>query len=1031
MYDSSNILPIERLIDRIADAFEAAWRVDQPAKLEEYLVEVAENCRATLFQELLAVELQLRRERGEDPRPADYEARFAHYGDGIRAAFELADDTGDPQSTRVEPSSGLPTRAETLVCHRRGVGAESEIERSRTIEAGAHFERFQLLEELGKGGFGTVWKAHDRVLKRLVALKIPRVGRLPLQDGSLLMEEARNVARLKHPGVVQVYDAGVESGTAYIASEYIAGSSLHEQLKGERLSCRRATEICLSVAEALHHAHKMGIVHRDLKPANILLDDTDDATYVADFGLAKSEGQEYPAGQLVGTASYMAPEQAAGRTSDVDRRSDIYSLGVILYEMITGHRPFRDESNQVAKTAETLKPIRPRRLNRAVPRDLEAICLRCLKHAREDRYATAADLAADLDRHLRGEAVAARPLMPPVRLARWARRRPAIAALALLSLTLLVTIVVGVRDDMDDTPLPDASAPPQPTTPASMRQDTAELLPGFTSNEDVFRLENVDEASDRIANLAAQETIVNVDLHGLNIGDPQIEPLLKMSRLKKIDLRRTSVTPIGYARLAAALPNAELFADEDVVHPVDREVLKHLLEILEDINGVYVAVLTTTPSGESQVHINLIRKDQANDLANALFMITRIDLWENRKVGHAGIPNLEHLRGLAHFGCDGSTVTEDILKQLAAIPTLTNLSANRCSSVVSSEVLQAWATLPNLQVLWVERAVLDDQGMAAVTSMARLRNLNISYSSLTDRQVEAISHLDLIDLNLDGSSLKEGQCRYLQESSVKYLRLHDSTLSDQDLRDVATLPNLESIHLERTNVSDVTVVPFASVPHLLAIWLDNTQITGTGLRNMQGPLKVFYLHGCPITDEGLEAICTNRELRELYLTSSRVSDDGVAHVANLHKLDQLKLVNSQITDNAVKYIAEASNIHNLWLDNTSVGDQTLAGLRSSNIRWLELSRTQITDAGLKYLAEIRSLDHLNLSDTKVTDTGVVQLKHLRRLRHLDLSGAQVTPQGVAELKRNLPDCEIVAENTNQKATNADAGETRPSEPRSD
>ena len=443
MHDSSNILPVERLIDRIADEFEAAWRADQSAKLEEYLAAVAEDCRGALFQELLAVELQLRREGGEEPRRAEYEARFAEYGDGIRAAFELADDTGDSQSTRTEPSSDLPTRGESdPVGHSCGASGEWGIERSQPIETGVQFGRFRLLEELGRGGFGTVWKAHDRVLKRLVALKIPRAGRLRPQDASLLMDEARNVARLKHVGVVQVYDAGEESGTAYIASEYISGRSLREQLKGERLSCRRAAEICLRVADSLHHAHEMGIVHRDLKPANILLDEAGTA-YVADFGLAKSDERESPAGQLVGTASYMAPEQAAGHGSEVDGRSDVYSLGVILYEMITRHRPLQDECDRVAKTGELFRPIRPRRLNRAVPRDLEAICLKCLRHAREDRYATAADLAGDLARHLRGEAVAARPLMPPVRLARWARRRPAIALLALLSLTLLVAIVVG------------------------------------------------------------------------------------------------------------------------------------------------------------------------------------------------------------------------------------------------------------------------------------------------------------------------------------------------------------------------------------------------------------------------------------------------------------------------------------------------------------------------------------------------------------------------------------------------------------
>lgn len=434
MSDTSRIVPNDRLLDRIADRFEAACRQGQSASIDAYLAEVPEDWRATLFRELLVVELQLQRDRGEDPSCEEYERQFPFYRSDVAVAFEMADDLDGRQSTRPDLAEySQVTPGFFVTCQERLPLAEREF----------RFGRFELLEKLGSGGFGTVWKVQDTVLKRMVALKIPRAGRL-CAGASVLLQEARNVARLKHVGVVQVYDVGEVDGIAYIASEYIAGNSLRERLQSGPVPSEQGAEICMRVAEALHHAHEMGIVHRDLKPGNILLDEAN-VPYVADFGLAASDELEVPAGQLVGTIDYMAPEQAARQSDQVDRRSDIFSLGVILYEMLTGGRPFQAEGSELLEAIQVAVPARPRGLNRSIARDLEAICLRCLEKVPADRYATAADLAEDLRRYLRGEPVSARPLWAGLRLGRWARRHPAIAALSLTSLLLAAAIVaVGI-----------------------------------------------------------------------------------------------------------------------------------------------------------------------------------------------------------------------------------------------------------------------------------------------------------------------------------------------------------------------------------------------------------------------------------------------------------------------------------------------------------------------------------------------------------------------------------------------------------
>jgi eukaryotic-like serine/threonine-protein kinase len=431
-----------RWLDRLADRFEAAWRAGQAVRIEDYLSDVPECDRSALLRELLVVEMQLRSERGELWQRDEYRQRFPDDPHDVSAAFVLAE--GDLTKNSGTGTGSFEQRCRTgspSSCREYVSGTDRP---DATVVEDHQFVprlgRFELIERLGTGGFGTVWKAQDTVLKRWVALKIPRAGRLPDGDASLLLREARNAARLKHPAVVQVFDSGVEDGVAYISSEYVAGQSLRQHLREHRLSDRRAAEIGCRIAGALAHAHEMGIVHRDLKPGNILLDDAGHA-YVADFGVAKTEEWDAPAGQMVGTAGYMAPEQAAGRNEQVDSRADIYSLGVILYEMLTQRRLFPPGAPEhAARIDGTEVPLGS--LTKHAPRDLRAICLKCLRTSPGERYPTAAALAADLDRFLRGEPVAARPLWWPQRLIRWAKRRPAIAASTALSLVLLAGMVI-------------------------------------------------------------------------------------------------------------------------------------------------------------------------------------------------------------------------------------------------------------------------------------------------------------------------------------------------------------------------------------------------------------------------------------------------------------------------------------------------------------------------------------------------------------------------------------------------------------
>jgi serine/threonine protein kinase len=316
---------------------------------------------------------------------------------------------------------------------------------------------------------GVVYRARDLRLNRLVALKMIVAGaHAGSRERARFHTEAETVARLQHPHIVQIYEVGEHDRQLYIAFEYIAGRSLSQELGGAPLPAVPSTHLVETLARAVHYAHQQGIIHRDLKPANVLLQplsaegslESPDARRssgpgdklanflpkVADFGLAKLRDQdssETRTGDVMGTPSYMSPEQAAGRTQEIGPAADVYALGAILYELLTGRPPFRAAS--AAETAQQVihdEPVSPFRLQPRLPRDLGTICLKCLEKQPSRRYPSAQALADDLRRFQDGKPTVARPPSPWERGLKWARRRPAVAALYAVSAMALATLVV-------------------------------------------------------------------------------------------------------------------------------------------------------------------------------------------------------------------------------------------------------------------------------------------------------------------------------------------------------------------------------------------------------------------------------------------------------------------------------------------------------------------------------------------------------------------------------------------------------------
>lgn len=335
-------------------------------------------------------------------------------------------------------------------------------------EPGRGIGQFELIECVGTGGFGSVWKARDRELDRIVAVKVPRRGQLLPDEAEQFLREARAAAQLRHPNIVSVHEVGRDDRSLYIVSDFVDGVTLADYLSAQKPARSEAVQICATIADALQHAHEAGVIHRDLKPSNILLErntagllstpnDADELNsggqdsnlpqfipHITDFGLARRESGEITMtidGKILGTPAYMSPEQARGEGHRADSRSDTYSVGVILFELLTGEKPFRGNSRMLIDQVLHEEAPSPRKFDGNIPRDLETICLKCLEKDPARRYGSARELSDELHRFLRREPIRARPITRVQRSWRWCRRNPVVAS---LTGAVVLSLVVGL-----------------------------------------------------------------------------------------------------------------------------------------------------------------------------------------------------------------------------------------------------------------------------------------------------------------------------------------------------------------------------------------------------------------------------------------------------------------------------------------------------------------------------------------------------------------------------------------------------------
>lgn len=910
MTDVEVALSRARRIDAVCDRFEAAWKSGQQPQVDQYVASFPAGEQNSLRGALESIDRELRERSNID--------------------------TSVTGSSVVSPGPRSPVATVNYAAHEQALPP--------TIG------RFEIRGTLGSGAFGQVFRAFDRQLNREVALKTP-LATLAQSPGEMerFLKEARAAATINHPNVCQIHEVGDHQGRPYIVMAYIHGESLAEVLKTRPslLPARQVVLVVRKIALALAAAHAKGIVHRDLKPANIMFDRERKDVLVMDFGLARQSQASASAtqsGVVMGTPAYMSPEQARGDSKAVGPTGDIYSLGVMLYELLTGTRPFSGTATEVIGQILHVAPEAPSQRRPGIDPRLEAACLRAMSKEPAARFASMKEFAAAVD------VVLQQPLPGPaaVDTARANETRgqePESNAAAPLSELFAALSAERRSQQAATTAAVEAAVRRWRTPPWVLALVSLALLGGFlalggivffTRNETVrvtVELTDVDLADQTLSFTLDERPISAAEL----AGEIELAPgdhVLLVKRGATIVKRMLLTVTAGRHRGIKIKDITPIPAIPPGPPADDRAVAQRVL----DLGGkVRVAPPKKLPKTMAE-YVALPEWGPGAKLPNSDFKLAGVEIW-GAAATDAELARLAGIDGLIFVWFDNAPFTAAGLKHLAASRNLQKLNLHGAARI-------------------------GDEAAEQIAAFRQLVTLDISHTGFTDKGLAALSPLEnLQELvcgpNISGAALPS----FRRLPRLRMLTIEASDLGEKELAGVAELRQLD--------------------------WLD-------------------LYNADRIGDDGLRALNDLNQLGTLRIRGRRFSNRGLAHLAKLQRLTELRLHSPGFTDEGLAQLAGMWRLKLLELTDCEVsgaGFKSLIALQQ--LQQLIFERCPIVDSSLAELPSPQTLEVLDLQHTRVTDAGIPHLEKLKGLKYLNLSGTAVTNDGLLQLQHALPQCEIV------------------------
>jgi serine/threonine protein kinase/Leucine-rich repeat (LRR) protein len=948
----------------------------RPATIETYLTTYPElGTPETVAAELIHAEYQVRRQFGESANLDEYCRRFPRQAAALCRLIEesklVVSDTELSASNTCTVSfhkspsgSAPPDSVHEAATQPSGQPSDSPAYGAPAAAGSTHqltekFGRYRILKCLGQGGMGAVYLAHDMELDRQVAMKIPHFAE---DAGTEVLErfyrESRAAATLDHPNICPVYDVGRIDGIHYLVMAYIDGKPLSEFAKPDKpIPQRQVAAIIRKLALALQEAHDHGVVHRDLKPANIMVNKRRELV-IMDFGLArllKKPGEEEArltqSGAVMGTPMYMSPEQVMGDTAAIGPATDIYSLGVIMYELLTGRPPFRGLVTAVLAHIVVDEPARPSSIRMDIDPALETICLKAMAKKIDARYTSMSDLATALGEYLNANRAASVSEVGWVESARPTDLKSEISNRK--------SQVVGLED------------PAQPTPPPSDHRARTKRIGAVAA---AFIIAALGFAAFEVYRIETDYGMLVVE-----INDEQVAAKLKNDGLVIEDAANSR----GF-NITAAGPHPGY---SGMYRLPEGQGLKLL--VLDD-TGLEVATneFKLTRGGNVRVRVTM------EDAAVPAGAVT-----QSASASRDSPPqrNPDPDRRAAKWVINsGGTVawtggdprgTNDV----SALPT-SPFRAQRIGLLRSKQVTDAG--LAHLQNL-TELESLDLGGARPFTDagLAHLRGLS-----------------NLHDLNLTDTSLTNAGLPHLKGlAKLKRLSICETQVDDDGLQHIAALQQLDTLALDSTRITDAGLVHIRGLKNLTNLSLWETGVTDDGLKSLEHFSRLHELNlGDRITDAGLIHLRPLTQLRRLSFWRTQLSDSGLKHLQELKRLEHLGLGPAkQITGEGLAHLTALPALRTLELDETGVTDAALVHVKGlPNLEHLGLNSTPVGDYGLEHLAGLTKLVMLKLSGTKVTDAGLASLHTLQSLREMDLRGTKLTAASVQKLAATLPQCWI-------------------------